>query len=389
MGWGSKIKAGIKSGISGVKSLFGSGSSSSSSSTSPPPPPPPPPPSAPAPPSVPAPAPPPSSPDLGYFTNPSSEEMKSPKLNKPAKTLKDITKILGGGSNRRGKHHNRPGSGTFGGFGGGSRGSKHMGKKDNMIMGIIIGLIGIVIISLVFAAIISKLRKARAAAAEKAKRDGVVNAFNRNKEVQDQSQDLESGDCSIMNQQSGDTNDSSVGVAYSTQSYNDEKLNFIDVGGDDLMPPGGFWGQSDPTLSMETAAAMSGSVGCSNCAQNGSTGCESCAGGSDSQTPVPEGTLDQTWVRNNAAVETAIPEFAPSSPMTVVIPSVLPEVQISTSTFVDAPENINIGVADSGLTDVPATGYTETGTNTINIETPSLDLRPSEDFNAESILNIS
>ncbi|KAF3198082.1 hypothetical protein TWF106_004803 [Orbilia oligospora] len=325
--------------------------------------------------------------------------MKNPKLNKPAKTLKDITKILGGGSNRRGKHHNRPNSGTFGGFGSnnndhGNNSSKHMGKKDNLIMGIITCLIGIVVVSLAVFVLVNKFRRKRAAAAAVAgtatKRDGAGI-----KDHASQDLDLESvGDfrsADTDQEQNGFVTDPSAGVAFSTQSFNnDEKLGFINVGGGDLIPPGtgGFWGNSDPTLSIETAAAMSGSVGCSNCAQYGSTGCESCAGGSDSHTPVPEGISDQTWVENNTAAEAAMPEVAPASPMTVVLPSMqLPEVQTSTGNFVDAEENI--GIADGGQ-DVPDTETTYvTGNTGISLETPSLDLQPSEEFNAESILRLN
>ncbi|KAF3099672.1 hypothetical protein TWF103_008758 [Orbilia oligospora] len=285
--------------------------------------------------------------------------MKTPKLNKPAKTLKDITKILGGGSNRRGKHHNRPNSGTFGGFGGnndhGNNSSKHMGKKDNLIMGIIICLIGLVVVSLAVFALVNKFRRKRAAAAAAGtvtKRDSAGI-----KDHSSQDLDLESvGDfrsADTDQEQNGFVTDSSVGVAFSTQSFNnDEKLGFINVGGSELMPPGtgGFWGNSDPTLSIETAAAMSGS--------------------------------------NNTAAEAAMAEVAPSSPMTVALPSMqLPEVQTSTGNFVDAEENI--GIADGGQ-DVPVTENTYgTGTSGTSLETPSLDLQPSEEFNAESILRLS
>ncbi|EGX54084.1 hypothetical protein AOL_s00004g117 [Orbilia oligospora ATCC 24927] len=388
MGWGSKITSGIKSGISGVKSLFSSGSSSFSPS-----PPPPPPPSSPLLSAPPSNLPPPSAPP----PPPTSDTMKDPKLNKPAKTLKDITKILGGGSNRRGKHHNRPNSGIFGGFGGNNdhgNSSKHMGKKDDLIIGIITCLIGLVVVSLAVFALVNKFRQKRAAAAAAAgtvtKRDGAGIKDNSSQDLDLESvRDFRSADTD--QEQTGFVTDSSVGVAFRTQSFNnDEKLGFINVGGSELMPPGtgGFWGNSDPTLSIETAAAMSGSVGCSNCAQYGSTGCESCAGGSDSHTPVPEGISDQTWIQNNAAAEAAMLEVAPSSPMTVVLPGMqLPEVQTSTGNFVDAEETI--GIANGGQ-DVPATENTYgAGTTGISLETPSLDLQPSEEFNAESILRLS
>ncbi|KAF3228142.1 hypothetical protein TWF191_003079 [Orbilia oligospora] len=287
--------------------------------------------------------------------------MKNPKLNKPAKTLKDITKILGGGSNRRGKHHNRPNSGTFGGFGSnnndhGNNSSKHMGKKDNLIMGIITCLIGIVVVSLAIFVLVNKFRRKRAAAAAVAgtatKRDGAGI-----KDHASQDLDLESvGDfrsADTDQEQNGFVTDPSAGAAFNTQSFNnDEKLGFINVGGGDLMPPGtsGFWGNSDPTLSIETAAAMSGS--------------------------------------KNTAAEAAMPEVAPASPMTVVLPSMqLPEVQTSAGNFVDAEENI--GIADGGQ-DVPDTETTYgTGNTGISLETPSLDLQPSEEFNAESILRLN
>ncbi|KAF3185509.1 hypothetical protein TWF225_005281 [Orbilia oligospora] len=292
--------------------------------------------------------------------------MKTPKLNKPAKTLKDITKILGGGSNRRGKHHNRPNSGTFGGFGGNNdhsnNSSKHMGKKDNLIMGIIICLIGLVVVSLAVFALVNKFRRKRAAAAAATAAGTVTKREGAGvKDHSSQDLDLESvGDfrsADTDQEQNGFVTDSSVGVAFSTQGFNnDEKLGFINVGGSELMPPGtgGFWGNSDPTLSIETAAAMSGS----------------------------------TWVQNNTAAEAAMAEVAPSSPMTVALPSMqLPEVQTSTGNFVDAEENI--GIADWGQ-DVPVTENTYgTGTTGISLETPSLDLQPSEEFNAESILRLS
>ncbi|KAK6349326.1 hypothetical protein TWF730_010075 [Orbilia blumenaviensis] len=261
--------------------------------------------------------------------------MKSGRSNKPAKTLKDWGKLFKGGR-KKGKHHNRPGS--FSGFGNSIGGRKsHIGKKDNLIIGVIIGIIGLVIISVIICLIVAKIKRQRAMR----RKNGALGSLS--KDVQD----IENGDESDSNPQERVIKENSIGVAVgSDNSYGEEKSKYVI--GEALVPPTGNWGESDYTLSAGTAATRSGSVGCSNCAQNGSTatGCGSCAD-STSQTPI------------TAATPEVIPEVAPSSPMTMLLPSTLPEVA-STGPFVDAEETI--GLADGGPdVGTPKTELTDSG----------------------------
>ncbi|KAK6512541.1 hypothetical protein TWF481_001426 [Arthrobotrys musiformis] len=315
MGLLSKIK-------SGVKSLFGSGSSKSSSSSSP---------------SISSTPPPPPLPPLSSSSSPSRSSGEDPF---------DLNKILGGSGNRRGKHHNRPNGGGFSGFAGGKHNGgkvgKHMVKKDITILAAFLGLIAVVIVSLLLFACIAKIRRSRRTNAEK----------NRNKA----GGDVEKGN----EQQSVHENvvtDSSTGLDMSDKSYTEEKLHYSGEGGTDLMPP--TWGHSENTLSVGTAVATSGSAECSNCAQNGSTVCESCFGGSSAHTPIPDTAIEQeslqiaapgAWVTeqqidpNPAGPSNWVPENP--SPADTVLPTVLPEVQVSTTPFVDASDTI--GLADGG-----------------------------------------
>ncbi|KAK6333035.1 hypothetical protein TWF718_010859 [Orbilia javanica] len=295
--------------------------------------------------------------------------MKSGKLNKPAKTLKNITKILNESNKRKGKHHNRHGSGRFGGFGGSGTGNsdKHLGSKDKTMIAVFVVIIGLVIISIAVFAIISKIRRRRTEKANK--RAHVLQSLSR----KGGDVDLESGECSG---QESETVGSPVGLDMS-DNFGEEKLNLV-VGGEGLMPPNGVWSASDYTLlSGETVAATSGSAGFSSCAQNGSTGCESCAEGSTSHTPVPEVVPE---VMPEQVVYGTDPEvIAPPSPMTVAaLPSVLPEVQASTSPFVDAEETI--GLADGG----PGASI-----QSPSIQSPSLEIQESGEFNAENILRLT